>query len=166
MARKTRGCFVINGRSGVGKDTLVNALGQVCRVINFSSVDRIKEIAKIAGWDGVKDDRGRQFLVNLKRAMVEYGDIPTKDLVKKYNEFKAGDDDYLFIHIREPEEIIKFKLAVPECKTLLVTRPVNDGFNHQNDLNVFNYDYDLTFANDKPLEHSSADFIRFIKCNS
>jgi energy-coupling factor transporter ATP-binding protein EcfA2 len=156
--KKTKKVFIVNGRSGVGKDTLVNAVARVYRVQNISAVDRVKEIAKTAGWDGVKDDRGRQFLIDLKAAMVRYDDLPTRDLVKKYNDFLSSGDDILFIHIREPLEIQKLSEQI-KCKTILVTRQNAPKFENPNDDNIFDYKYDLTFANDKPIEQSSMEFI-------
>ena len=54
--------FIINGSGGVGKDTFVelvstelnDMLKKFHTVINFSSVDRVKEIAREIGWEGEK----------------------------------------------------------------------------------------------------------------
>ena len=47
---------VINGRGGVGKDTLCSFVSDNYNVMNISSIDPIKEIAKTIGWDGKKDN--------------------------------------------------------------------------------------------------------------
>ena len=60
--------FVINGSGGVGKDTFVrlvsvelnNILKRFHTVDNFSSVDKIKEIAREIGWDGQKTEKDRK----------------------------------------------------------------------------------------------------------
>ena len=61
--------FIINGSGGVGKDTFVglvstqlnDMLKKFHTVINFSSVDKVKEIAKEIGWDGKKTEKNRKF---------------------------------------------------------------------------------------------------------
>lgn len=71
--------IVINGRGGVGKDTLCDFVKEkyddTYGVQNISSITRIKEIAKDIGWDGNKDEKGRKFLSDLKKALTEYGDF-------------------------------------------------------------------------------------------
>lgn len=49
--------LVINGSGGVGKDTLCDLAAKHFRVYNISSVDPIKDIARMANWDGRKEDR-------------------------------------------------------------------------------------------------------------
>lgn len=65
--------FVINGTGGAGKDTFVkmvsrqmDKMSNYAAVINVSSVDRIKEAAKIIGWNGGKEEKDRKFLSDLK----------------------------------------------------------------------------------------------------
>ena len=72
--------------------------------------------------------------------------------------------DVMFVHIREPEEIAKFKARVPECKTLLIksNRTERDYGNLADD-NVDNYDYDFVYRNDKPLYEVEADFLKFFE---
>ena len=42
--------IVINGTGGSGKDTFVEYVSKYAKVYNFSSVDKVKEIAKLIGW--------------------------------------------------------------------------------------------------------------------
>ena len=60
--------FIINGSGGVGKDTFVELVSKVFNlsVMNFSSVDKVKEIARIIGWTGGKTEKDRKFLSDLK----------------------------------------------------------------------------------------------------
>lgn len=53
--------FIINGSGGVGKDAFVKLVSEELdgKVINFSSIDIIKEIAKSCGWEGGKSERER-----------------------------------------------------------------------------------------------------------
>ena len=48
--------IIINGSGGVGKDTFVEYCSEFTNVKNISSVDKVKEAAKIlVGWNGEKD---------------------------------------------------------------------------------------------------------------
>lgn len=146
--------FVINGSGGVGKDTFVRFVSEFyCRltnkqVINYSSVDEIKRIAKDIGWTGSKTERDRKFLCDLKLVVSEYNDLPFVAMREKVDAFKSStDENVLFLHIREPEEI---KRAVREFNaiTILVKR---DNILHitsnSADDQVFNYDYDIVIDN-------------------
>ena len=98
---------IINGSAGVGKDTFVAMCNSFCKVMNYSSIDEIKRLAKLIGWDGNKDERGRKLLSDLKVAMSDYCDLPFQSMKNKYEEFIKSDASILFLHIREPEEIVK-----------------------------------------------------------
>ena len=100
--------MVINGAGGVGKDTLCSMAKSAFKVNNISTITPIKHIAKRCGWDGRKDDKARKFLSDLKKLCVEYNDYPTEWAYKIYLDFLNSDEDILFVHIREPEEIEKF----------------------------------------------------------
>ena len=81
--------IIINGTGGSGKDTFVNFCSEFSNIINISSVDKVKEAAKIlVGWNGEKDEVSRKLLVDLKQLSVDYNDEPTKYIVNKSEEFK------------------------------------------------------------------------------
>lgn len=117
---------IINGKGGVGKDTLCNIIGKKYAVKNISSITPIKEIAKIGGWKGGKENKDRKFLADLKKLFIDYNDLPFLYLKKEMESFLLNEYDVLFIHIREIKEIKKFLQYTTEkgiaCKTLLVTR--------------------------------------------
>ena len=158
--------IVINGRGGVGKDTLCDIASTRFSVMNVSSITPIKEIATLCGWDGGKDDRARKFLSDLKRLTVDYNDYPTTWLMEKYSEFLLSDDEIMFIHIREGEEIAKFVNATDGvAKTLLIRggdRLVRGQYGNVSDDDVENYNYDYYFTNDKPLEVGGEEFIALL----
>ena len=52
---------IINGYGGSGKDTFVEFVSKYNKVYNFSSVDKVKEIAKLIGWNGKKEEKDRKF---------------------------------------------------------------------------------------------------------
>ena len=179
--------IIINGSGGVGKDTLIFLSSKYFQgVENFSSIDFIKRISKLCGWDGAKDEKGRKLLVDMKKALVNYDNIPLKktlERVKLYlhqsfsiqadpdtpNMFKAIPSELMYIHIREPEEIANTKKAIlDEFKninvvTLLIRRDTGVDWNNSVDNGVENYDYDYVYHNDKPLEEAGEDFANFVK---
>lgn len=151
---------IINGAGGAGKDTLCEITARHYKTRTISTVDRVKEIALFGGWDGVKNDRGRKFLSDIKRACIEYDDLPLKWIVEAYRDFLATDERIMFIHCREPEEIRKLKDAIPGSKTLLVRRPgAQKNFGNASDDRVEAFDYDYTYENNKPLDGVEEDFL-------
>lgn len=163
--------FVINGSGGVGKDTFVemvttemnDTMKKFHTVINFSSVDKVKEIAKEIGWNGKKSEKDRKFLSDLKILTSEYCDMPFKSMKDKVSEFLKNEEAILlFLHIREPIEISR---AVNEfgAKTILVTRnSVKHITSNMADENVFDYNYDFVIDNSgtkEELNNKAKDFI-------
>ncbi|MDE5896479.1 MAG: hypothetical protein K2H43_01550, partial [Clostridia bacterium] len=145
-------------------DTLCEWVGKKLPARIVSSVDPIKRLAKSGGWQGEKDDKGRLLLVRLKQAFVEYNDLPLRYLLREYEEYLKSGARVMFVHIREPREIEKFKAAVGEnCKTLLVTRDTGVEWHNDSDGGVSGYDYDYRFANDAPLPQAREEFRRLIE---
>lgn len=166
--------FIINGSGGTGKDTFVELVHDSdnfyrliagkyikrVKVYNYSSVTKVKKIAKLIGWNGEKTEKDRKFLSDLKLLTSEYNDMPLEDMKSYANkvfnsDFDRCDIKILFLHIREPEEISK---AVNEfkkynAKTILVKR---DSIKHitsnMADGNVYNYDYDIVINNNGTLD--------------
>ena len=158
--------IVINGAGGVGKDTLCEIASKHFRVRNISSITPIKEIAALCGWDGKKDNKARKFLSDLKRLCVEYNNYPTLWAKAQYDEFLAADEEIMFVHIREPEEIEKFVRATEnKAKTLLIRggkRMSEGSYGNASDDGVENYSYDYYFVNEKPLEIIEREFVDFL----
>ena len=152
---------VINGRGGSGKDTMIEGVARYCKVKNVSSVDKIKEIAKLCGWDGQKDDNSRAFLAGLKKVCADYNDLPLKELLNAYNEYMRDDNDILFVHIREASEIEKFYQSVNRnVFSVLVTRSsVNKYYGNAADDGVENFCYNLQFLNDGDIEERQEAFV-------
>ena len=150
--------IVINGSGGVGKDTICDLAAKHFKVRNISSVDPIKEIATFCGWTGVKDDKARKFLHDLKILTAEYNDFPTNWALNVFREFLESDEQILFVHIREPWEIEKFVKATDGvAKTLLVrggTRSQARIYGNAADDMVENYEYDYYFVNDHSLDET------------
>ena len=159
--------IVINGSGGVGKDTICDLAAKHFKVRNISSVDPIKEIASMCGWRGEKTDKARKFLSDLKMLTVKYNDFPTNWAKAQFENFLTTDEELLFVHIREPEEIRKYVNATGgKAKALLIRggeRTRHTAYGNASDDGVENYDYDYYFVNDKPLEETEASFIALMK---
>ena len=155
---------IINGAPRVGKDTVCQIAEEIlgksfCH--SLSSVDEIKRIALMGGWDGEKNPRSRKFLSDLKDILTEWDDIPVRDIKRKILEFIGPvenlgyntDKNIFFIHTREPKELQRFKDEFG-AKTLLIQRPSvenNEQSNHA-DKEVMNFNYDYIIDNDGTLE--------------
>jgi len=139
--------IIINGTGGSGKDTFVEFTSKYAKIMNFSSVDKVKEVARMIGWNGGKTEKDRKFLSDLKKLTTEYNDMPFNSISDAVGRFGNNDDEIMFIHIREPENI---KRAVDYfgAKTLLIKRVglANIESNYS-DANVDNYDYDYVIEN-------------------
>ena len=129
-----------------------------CIIGNYSSVSKVKEVAKHIGWTGSKTEKDRKFLSDLKLLTTEYNDMPLNDMKSFANNFMSGNYNIprmLFLHIREPEEITKAVNAFKEynVKTVLVKRDsVKHITSNMADENVYNYDYDIVINNNGTLD--------------
>lgn len=146
--------FVINGHNGVGKDTFVELFSKYIPSIQYSSVEKVKEIAKMAGWDGIsKTEEDRKFLSTLKFITAQYNDLPFKSMREEVIKFRLDNEhECLFLHIREPKEIDR---AVKEFKAktiLIIRKSVKQVTSNVSDANVMNYRYDFEINNDGTLE--------------
>ncbi len=158
--------FIINGSGGSGKDSFVTFCSHFLSVYNVSSVDKVKEAAKILGWDGQKDELSRWFLSILKYLSSKYNDHPYKYIEDKINHFQGNNKyDIMFVHIREPEEIERAKNNFG-CKTILVKNN-NVAIITTNDADggVENYEYDIIVDNSGTLDDlkkKAFDFVNMI----
>lgn len=157
--------FVINGIAGSGKDTFVSMVGAIVPTVNYSSVSKIKDVAKLLGWNGEKDDKSRKFLSDLKRLSARYNDFPFSCMVKKIEDFVADDiHEFLFMHIREPEEIDRIVYMFPEIQTVLVRNDnVKQVTSNRSDAEVYEYDYDIIINNSWDLASLNKTAEKFCK---
>ena len=158
--------IVINGAGGVGKDTLCSFVARAYRVRNVSSVDPIKELARMAGWEGDKSDKSRKMLSDLKMLFTRYNDLCLRYITGQYRQFLDGEEQVMFVHIREPEEIARFVAVAPEhIRTLLITNSTKEQRVYRNDSddNVARYDYDAVYDNKYPLKETEGIFLNFFR---
>ena len=146
--------IIINGSGGVGKDTFVEFCSNFTGVKNISSVDKVKEAARIlVGWNGEKNDKTRKLLSDLKQLSIDYNNYPLIYIDNQTKEFMLDDSQSLmFIHIRESSEIEKVKNAIG-AKTLLITsNRVAKIETNKSDANVEDFQYDYYIENDGTLD--------------
>lgn len=162
---------IINGCGGVGKDTLIGFVSKVWSTSMASSITPVKVVAERAGWEGEKDNKARKFLSDLKKIMTEYNDAPFDYCRTMLKGFSETDEEILFIQIREPEEIDRFKKfveginGIDVCTLLIEDSRRNDTYGNQSDDNVRNYNYDFVYDNCVPLKDTEKKFIEFFKNN-
>lgn len=161
--------FIINGTGGCGKDTFVSLFSEELKkynkdTINYSSVQIIKSIAGMVGWQGGKTEKDRKFLSDLKALCAEYSDAPFQRMCEVYDLFlKANNTDVLFLHIREPEEIERAKQKF-NAKTILLKRnSVKEIKSNSSDARVNNYNYDITIENNGDMNDLKETVLLFVK---
>ena len=159
--------IVINGAGGVGKDTLCDLASKHLKIKNISTITPIKELARMAGWDGRKDNKSRKFLADMKSLCVEYNDFPTNWAKAQYEDFLQSEYEILIVHIREPEEIVKYVKATDgKAKTLLIRaseRYRRGTYGNAADDGVENYYYDYYFDNNGTLAEAEINFTKLMR---
>lgn len=166
---------IINGKPQVGKDTFV----ELCKKHltwcgNFSTVDFVKEVAKICGWDGAKTPENRKFLSDLKDLLAEWKDIPYTKVTRAITQYENEaiyygfdtDDVVCFVHCREPQEILRYVKELGAITVLVEREDTGAGTpsNHA-DAEVDDGDYDYRIRNNgtiKELEKTAIEFLHTI----
>lgn len=155
---------VINGSGGSGKDTVIDYAMEILKetyLERCSSVDQVKEIAKLFGWNGQKDDKSRKLLSDLKDTWTGYNDGPFKYIQSR---FESTDSNLLFIHVREPFEIEKIVKSYGDSTvTLLIKRPNTEIFDNHADREVEKYNYDYIIENSGSLDELKENVRIFLK---
>ena len=177
---------IINGKPQSGKDTFCKYAQGYCdddesaNTLIISSVDPLKEILTQLGWDGTKTDKIRDMLMDMKQLWVQNQDGPTMFLFNNILEFHkacTGEDNIVFVHIREPEEIKKLVNALTgfesmgiDVISLLVIRKGEEDTPNQpaetrrsdDEALINSYKYDVTINNDEDLiklQELAAEFV-------
>ena len=174
---------IINGAPQSGKDTLVELATDYCNmeecanVLNLSSVDLIKDTLRGFGWDGNKTNDVRNIIAGIKKIWVFAQNGPTMYMMNNILQFHmshVGEDNIVFCHIRESEEIDKLKNAISgmdtmgiDIMTLLVIRKnnyldVDELSDSDNPRNIARYEYDHIIYNDSDLASYDYKVCEFI----
>lgn len=172
--------IVLNGYPLSGKDEFVKISKEKYYCYNHSTVDKVKEMALLMGWDGKKTDKNRKMLSEFKQFYVKWFDGPFKDIIRciKFNKIQietSGYDaeipycDNIFLHIREPEEIERIKQY---CNTdnklkfhsILIERyELGDNDLPDSDIYINNYDYDYVIDNKSNLNNFKINVLKIMK---
>lgn len=142
--------IVINGMGGVGKSTFISLCHEIDpRVIETSTVDFVKQIALQAGWNGVKDQKGRRLLSDIKDALERYDDVPNK----KIDEFiKSHPDNIIFVNARESHNIAYYQKKYDAISVLVKNPNAQQVKGNHADENVYDYSYNVFINNSDDLE--------------
>lgn len=154
--------FITNGMARSGKDTFAVILNGIVPTLKYSSIDKVKDIAKLCGWDGGKSERDRKFLSDLKLLTSEYSNMPFNAICSEVKKF-LSDETYvvMLIDIREPAEIEKAKRAFNAKTILIENNRVKNISSNIADANVFNYTYDYIIQNNGSFEEFKENILRF-----
>lgn len=177
---------IINGKPQSGKDTFCKYAQGYCdddesaNTLIISSVDPLKDMLTQLGWDGTKTDKIRDMLMDMKQLWVQNQDGPTMFLFNNILEFHkacTGEDNIVFVHIREPEEIKKLVNALTgfesmgiDVISLLVIRKGGEDTPNQpaetrrsdDEALINSYKYDVTVNNNEDLiklQELAAEFV-------
>ena len=149
----TKQIYITNGMARCGKDTFAKFLNDIVPTLKYSSIDKVKDIAKLCGWDGGKTEKDRKFLSDLKLLTTEYSNMAFESIKSKVNEFLEDSQHVIMlIDIREPAEIEKAKTAFGAKTILIENKNVKTISSNMADANVFNYTYDYTVKNNGTLD--------------
>ena len=163
--------FITNGMARCGKDTFATYLNEFVPTLKYSSIDKVKEIIALCGWNGGKTEKDRKFMSDFKMLTTEYSDMPFKAIEEKVTNFLEDDiHEVMLIDIREPEEIERAKNAFNAEAILIKNDRVDIITSNDGDAGVFDYAYDYIVANNRTLEEFKETVKTFadevvIQCN-
>ena len=75
--------YIINGAAASGKSTFCSLVKEKLgegHCYEISTVDLVKEVAKVAGWNGEKTAKNRKFLSDLKDLLTQWDDVPVRNV--------------------------------------------------------------------------------------
>jgi hypothetical protein len=149
--------IIINGKGGSGKDTFVEFVQDHLQERNIccGNVSSVREIKTIAtdyfGWNGEKTTFWRRLLSDLKDLQTQSNDGPYRFLLKQWA-WHLDQGCSCFFHIREPEEIERFKNTT-NAMTLLICRDTGiEEYGNRGDDEVDDYEYDVVIHNNGTLD--------------
>ena len=159
----TKQIYITNGMARCGKDTFAKFLNDIVPTLKYSAIDKVKDIAKLCGWDGGKTEKDRKFLSDLKLLTTEYSNMAFESIKSKVNEFLEDSKHVIMlIDIREPTEIEKAKTAFGAKTILIENKNVKTISSNMADANVFNYTYDYTVKNNGTLDDFRGNVEEFV----
>ena len=153
--------IIVGGFPRSGKSTFVSYCKEIIGenyTLDISTVDLVKHLAALAGWDGTKTPKNRKFLSDLKQLLIEWDDVPYKDVIRTAQNARTDLDAYgvnhtlyVFVQCREPEEIQKFVDRVG-AHTVFISREDHEIPTNESDITTYKYNYETTIFNDGDLD--------------
>ena len=138
--------FIVNGYARNGKTSFAEFYKD-CKVA--SSVDIVKQVAKLLGWNGDKDPSSRKFLSDIKDLATSYCDHSIKYATKL-----SLEEETVFYDSREPDEIQRLEDEIDNAISIFISNPnvENSEIGNHADDNVENHQYDIYLTNDGTVE--------------
>lgn len=156
--------FIVNGMARAGKDTFAEMLGDMIHTWKYSSIDKVKMVARHCGWDGGKTETDRKFLSDLKCLLTGYNDLPFKSILETVNIFYKHPLYQVFlIDIREPAEIERAKVAFNAKTIFIENNRVTQVTSNMADAGVYNYKYDYIIENNGTLDEFRENIEEFAR---
>ena len=162
--------YVVNGFPESGKTTFERIIQKFLgreNVFIYSTIDTIKDLANMIGWDGKKDDRGRRLLSDLKAVMNQYNDYTIKEIADYLRTVETLGrygtiEPIVFVDSREPKEIARIVREF-NARTIYIKREKETEFTNSSDQNVKDYYYDVYIWNNKDLPHFGFEIVDFLR---
>jgi len=169
--------LLANGYPQSGKDTFVDALHALASANGihchkYSTVQTIKEMARILGWDGVKTPLVRAQLSELKDYCTKKFDLSFREiaqLIQDMDEIKTK-PKLLSVMIREPDEIERLiyhykgwkdlRVLTIEVKRNVSTKTIAS--NHA-DRDIGDIEYDYTIYNNGTIYDLTRTIVNFLE---
>lgn len=142
----------MNGTGGSGKDSLQDFCGKYAPIRSISTVDKVKEAYTLLGWDGTKSEQHRKALSDIKDIGTKNLDHPYQYIKSEVEKFRASNDEIMFIHSREPEEIDRFVKSFGCITVLIRNKNVKPIASNHADRDVENFKYDYIVDNNGTLD--------------
>ena len=168
--------IAVSGRAGAGKDTFGKAVIDALNVkaVRMAFADHLKEQAKMLGWDGQKDQKGRSLLQHLGDVLREYHGA---DYFAEYltNQVASSDAQVIVVtDLRYKKELEALQKLAERENDILVTVKIirteayemtaaQEKHSSENDLNGINMN--VTIVNNGSMEELDTQVKAFIKEN-
>lgn len=149
------------GRARVGKDTVAEYLVKNYDFKQFSFAEHLKNVAEVAGWNGLKDEKGRILLQHLGDTLREYNkDIFINNLIGRINYYEEVFDVLKLEGLRPITKVVISDVRLPSEIEALKNLGASIWYIHRNiegmekvpahvteTLNPNSYKFDYVFDN-------------------
>lgn len=150
--------ILLSGKAECGKNTVARIIREECKLSGsrlLSFAEPVKEFAKLLGWDGQKDEKGRAMLQWLGDGVKTFN--PTlwaTFAARKVIELKKlGYRCFIFTDCRYPDEISFFKERYSKVFVVRISRSghksklTEEQLKHPSECALDDYDFDATIFN-------------------